>query len=104
MSIAKPKPEGTVAGLADTVKALRAELNQAMVAGQGEDLKFEIGAVTMEFAVEVSADVDATAGVRFWVVEVGGSGSVGRNATHTVRLEMSPRTRSGQRPLIADDE
>ena len=104
MSKGKPRPEGTVAGLADAVKALRAELNDAMTAGEHEPLRFEVGTVTMEFAVEMTADAEAKGGVKFWVVELGGSGSVGRSATHTVTLELKPKTQSGQSPLISDEE
>ena len=104
MFAGKTPPEGTVAGLADAVKALRSELSDAMAAGQGEPLQFEVGTVTMAFAVEVTADAEAKGGVRFWVVELGSAGSVGRHATHTVTLEMTPKTGTGQSPLIADDE
>jgi hypothetical protein len=104
MPSGKARPDGTVAGLSDAVRALRAELIDAMAAGKGEPLQFELGTVTMEFAVEVTADVEATGGVRFWVVELGGTRKVGRAATHTVTLEMKPRTSSGRSPMIADEE
>lgn len=104
MSRDQTRPAGTVAGLAEAVKALRAELNDAMTAGQHEALRFEVGTVTMEFAVEVTADAEAKGGVRFWVVELAAGGSVGRSATHTVTLELKPKTQSGQNPLISDEE
>ena len=97
------RPEGMVAGLADAIKALRAELVEAMSAGKEERLKFELGAVTMEFAVELTVDAEASGGVRFWVVGLDGKGSVGRTSTHTVSLEMKPKI--GERSvLISDDE
>ena len=98
-----PQPQGTVAGLADAVKALRAELSEAMEAGQGQPLQFEVGAVKMDFAVELSADAQAKGGVRFWVVELGASGSIQRKGVHTVTIEMKPRARGGRRALIADE-
>ena len=104
MAAGQPRPEGTVAGLADAIKALRAELNDAMVAGKDEALQFEVGTVTMDFSVELTADAEAKGGVRFWVIERGGAASVGRNASHMVHLELTPRTRGGSSPLIADDE
>jgi len=98
VSIDRLRPAGTVAGLADAVKALRAELNEAMAAAQGEQLRFEVGNVTMEFAVQVTTDATATAGERFWMVELGGSGSASRIASHAVTREMTPRTSSGSTP------
>jgi hypothetical protein len=96
------RPAGTVADLADAVTALRAELVRAMEAGKGEAVQFEVGTVTMEFAVEATADAEAKGGVRFWVVELGASGSVRRSATHTVTLEMKPRTKGGGNLSISD--
>lgn len=104
MRIARTKPEGTVAGLADAVTALRAELIESMDAAKGEALQFKLGTVTMEFEVEATADADAKGGVRFWVVELGASGKVGRAATHRVTLEMKPQTGGGKSPLISDDD
>ena len=98
-----PQPQGTVAGLADAVNALRAELSEAMEAGRGQPLQFEVGAVTMDFTVELSADAGAKGGVRFWVVELGASGSVQRKGMHTVSIKTKPRARNGQRALIADE-
>jgi Trypsin-co-occurring domain 2 len=98
------RPMGTVASLADTVTALRAELIKAMEAGKGEDPRFDVGTVTMEFAVTTTADTEAKGGVRFWVIELGASGSIGRSATHTITLEMQPRTRSGGKLSISDRE
>lgn len=96
------RPAGTVADLADAVTALRAELVKAMEAGKGEAVQFDVGTVTMEFEVEATADVEAKGGVRFWVVELGAYGSVGRSATHTVTLEMKPRTKDGGNLSISD--
>lgn len=96
------RPEGTVAGFADAVTALRAELVKTMEAGKGEPVQFEVQSVTMEFAVEAMADAEAKGGVRFWVVELGASGSVGQSATHTVTLEMKPKTEEGKNLSIAD--
>jgi len=99
-----PPPAGTVAGLADAVKALRAELITAMEAGKNEPVKFEVETVTMEFQVEATADAKAKGGVRFWVVELSASGGVGRSATHKVTLEMKPKTREGKNLPISDHD
>ena len=73
-----------------------------MEAGKGEAVQFDVGTVTMEFEVEATADAEAKGGVRFWVVELGASGSVGRSATHTVTVEMKPRTKDGRNLSISD--
>jgi hypothetical protein len=99
-----PRPAGTVTDLADAVRALREELSSAMAVSTDEDLRFEVGTVTMEFAVAVTADTKAHAGVKFWVVDVGAEGGLSRLASHTVTLELTPKTSTGERPEISDEE
>lgn len=73
-------------GLADAVRALRSELTTVMREGRDEALRFELGPVEMEFLLEVQREAGAEAGVKFWVVNVGGRGSVTRGSTHRVML------------------
>jgi Trypsin-co-occurring domain 2 len=91
-------------GLADAVRALRAELTSAMTEGADQALRFELGPVEMEFLLEVNREAGGQGGVRFWVVSLGGSGSVARGSTHRVTLQLAPRTSSGEAPLIRDVE
>ena len=91
-------------GLADAVRALRAELTSAMAEGADQALRFELGPVEMEFLLEVNREAGGQGGVRFWVVSLGGSGSVARGSTHRVTLQLVPRTSSGGAPLIRDVE
>ncbi len=58
-------------GLADAVKALRAELNVAIKRAAGEAVRFEMGEVEMEFLVAIEKTEGADAGIRFWVVSIG---------------------------------
>jgi hypothetical protein len=102
--LAKPKPEGVVSGLAEAITSLRAELTTAMHAAKGQELQFELGTVHMEFEVEATADVTARGGVRFWVVELGADGKVGRTGTHTVKLELKPISSGGKPAIVSDDD
>ncbi len=96
------RPEQTMVGLEAAVRGLRAELQEAMTSAEGESLRFEGGTVEMEFAVEVTADAEAHAGVKFWVVDVGAKGSIGTTGTHRVTLQLTPRTAEGASPEISD--
>jgi hypothetical protein len=91
-------------GLADAVRALRTELTTAIAEGSGEALRFELGPVEMEFLLEVTREAGAEGGVKFWVVSLGGKGSVTRGSTHRVRLSLTPKDASGASPLISDEE
>ncbi len=91
-------------GLAEAIRALRAELSTAMAEGAGQALRFELGPVEMEFLLEVSREAGGEAEVKFWVVSLGGKGSVTSGSTHRVTLALIPRTSRGGKPLIRDVE
>ncbi len=91
-------------GLADAIRALRSELTAAMAEGAGQELRFELGPVEMEFLLEVGREVGVEGGVKFWVVSLGGKGSVTSGSTHRVTLALTPRTREGGTPRIRDVE
>lgn len=99
-----PRPEGTVTDLASAVDALRFELDHAAGVAKHKALRFNVSKVTMNFSVEVTADAEAHAGVKFWVVDVGASGGLSRTTGHTVTLELTPTTSAGRHLEIADDE
>lgn len=74
--------------LADTIRALRAELYRAMVQKKDEELRFALGEVEIELQMEVSHEAGADAGIRFGVVSIGAKGSakpLPRNGAHVAR-------------------
>jgi hypothetical protein len=91
-------------GLADAIRELRRELAEAMDEAHGKPLRFELGQVEMEFLLQVARDAGGSAGVRFWVVSLGGQGNVSSGSTHRVKLALSPKDASGGPPLISDTE
>jgi Trypsin-co-occurring domain 2 len=76
--------------LASAIDALREELVAAVQEGKDQDVRFALGPIELEFQVEVSREAGAQAGVKFWVVSLGGKGSRTSGTTHTVRLSLSP--------------
>ena len=90
--------------LADAVRALRQELKKAIAEGQGQGIRFELGAVEMEFLLEVSREGGGQAGINFWVVSVSGRGAATSGSTHRVTLALKPVDDSGASPLIAGTE
>ena len=82
--------------LAETVEALRAELARAAAAGAGAGFQFPVAGVQLEFHVAVTKTGEGRAGVRFWVVELGGSGSYAREEIQTVTVTLgAPVDQSG---------
>ena len=83
-------------GLPDAIRSLRAELSEAMDEGTGEELRFKIGPVELEFLVEVSREAGAGGGVKFWVVSLEGKTTTAQAASHRVNLTLTPVTAEGE--------
>jgi hypothetical protein len=82
--------------LAETVEALRAELARAAAAGAGAAFQFPVAGVQLEFHVAVTRAGEGRAGVRFYVVELGGAGSYAREEVQTVTVTLgAPVDQSG---------
>lgn len=85
-------------GLAETVEALRVELARAATEGAGADFQFPVEGVQLEFHVAVTRTGEGKAGVKFWVVEAGGSASYAREEIQTVTVTLgAPVDRDGHR-------
>ena len=75
-------------GLAETMEALRAELAQAAADGAAAGFQFPVAGVQLEFHVGVTKTGGGKAGVQFWVVELGGTGSFAREEIQTVTVSL----------------
>jgi hypothetical protein len=89
-------------GLADAVRELRRELTEALAEAEDKPVRFELGPVEMEFLLELGKSGEGNAGVRFWVVSLGGKGSVTAGSTHRVKLSLTPKDHRGGVLLAAD--
>jgi hypothetical protein len=93
--------------LASAIEVLRGELVEAVRAGEGEEIQFALGPIDLELEVAVDENANGQAGIKFWLVSVGGGASRSSGSTHTVRLTLTPTRRSdgGQRKdvLVASD-
>ncbi|MCF6524259.1 trypco2 family protein [Streptomyces sp. JJ36] len=89
--------------LADLLRALRREIGRAQLDAAGEDVRFRIDDVELELQVAVERTREADAGVRFWVVSLGGKGTKTSTDTHVVRLSLSAETASGGPVFTGDD-
>lgn len=77
--------------LAELISELRRELQAARDAGAGEDLRFELGPVELEMTLAIRREVGGGGKVRFWIVELGGEGNYGNDATQRIKLTIQPR-------------
>ena len=84
--------------LASVIKDLREELEQAVVAAEGEALRFELGPIELEVSVALERSGHAGAKVRFWVVESSAGAAVDATRTQRVKLTLQPILAATNRP------
>jgi hypothetical protein len=90
-------------GLRQAVAAVRAELIEAMNDGVDSALRFEIGPVELDFAIDVSTTATGEVGVRVWVLSLAGKGERAVRNSHRVTVTLNPVDPSdGMRARIAD--
>jgi hypothetical protein len=80
--------------LAEAIGALRKELSDAMAAGHGEALQFEVGPVELELNLVVQREAAADGKLKFkifgWGAEAGVSGKLADERSHKVKLVLTP--------------
>src|SRR5215469_13806178 len=84
------EPEQPWATLAEAIEGIRTEISDAMTAGKDENVRFDVGPVELEFSVEVQRELSAHAGVKVWVVDIGGAGGRSGASSHRVKIILNP--------------
>jgi hypothetical protein len=95
--------EEALVPLADAIRGLRGEIVRAMREGQDADVRFRVGPIELEFALEVGRKKDVKGGIAFWVVTLGGGGERTSATTHRVKLVVTPLGPDGD-VLVTDPE
>jgi hypothetical protein len=98
--------------LATVIQDLRQELVEAMIGGENQRLRFEIGPVELDLTVVVGKELKPGAKVRFWVVEAGADSTLSKQTTQRIHLTMQPRDTQAppdaegqaRSPLVAGSE
>ena len=84
--------------LASAIAALRGELVDAMRSGEGEEIRFALGAVELELRVLVEATKDARGGVKFWVLSGEAGGARSSTVAQTIKLTLTAMRDTPQGP------
>ena len=89
--------------LATLLSSLRSEIDRARLDSVGKDVRFRVDSIDLELQVAVEKSAEADAGVRFWVVSVGGKGSAKSTETHVIKMKLGAVTSTGEEVLTGDD-
>jgi hypothetical protein len=76
-----------IAGLRSELKAAHDDAEQD---GSPDGPRFVVGPVNVEFTLTAKKDASANGGVRFYIFELGATGSVGSETTQRVSLVLTP--------------
>jgi hypothetical protein len=89
--------------LAKVIQDLRSELLAAVAEGAGQDLRFKLAPIELELEVGLTWSGELSAGVKFWVVDLGTKGSIERATTQKLKLVLEPVDREGQGGFFVRD-
>ncbi|MCX5327908.1 MULTISPECIES: trypco2 family protein [unclassified Streptomyces] len=81
--------------LADLIGDLRRELEAAIAAAPEDGLRFEVGPAELEVSIAIEKAAKVGTKVKFWVMETGADGSLGRTSTHRLKLTLLPKVGAG---------
>ncbi|SHN36222.1 trypco2 family protein [Actinacidiphila paucisporea] len=88
--------------LASVIKDLREELQRAIEAGKGEELRFELGPIELEVSVVVDRSDGGHGKVRFWVVDLGGEHKKDTSNNQRIKLSLTPQLAgTNRRPHVS---
>lgn len=87
-------------GLKQAIEALRVELSDAIASSANEQLRFQVGPINLEFQVEIEHSAEASGGMKFWVVQLGGKGSRTSTTAHTVSMSLTPVSQDSREPVL----
>lgn len=90
-------------GLTEVIGQIRDELEHAQGQAQNRSIGFNVEKVSLTFTVQVHHAGTGRGGVRIGVVTAELGGSVDRQTTHQVQVDLVPETRSGGRVSVSRD-
>lgn len=88
--------------LAQVLQELREELAEAMDAGQGQRLRFELGEVKLEAQMVVTREVQGQGGVKFWVLDAGVAAKQEASRLQKLTLTLTPKSEAGGKINLRD--
>ena len=90
--------------LSAAVRAVREQLVLAAAEGAGSSIRFEVGPIQMEFAVEIRREAGVKGGVKAWVLSADAEAKAARGNTHRVSFTLTPKDAGTGQPLEVGEE
>jgi hypothetical protein len=91
-------------GLADTVQAIRDELEEAAGRASTSQVRFAVGELQLEFTVEVRTDQKTKGGFKIWVLSGDMAQETGQVTTQRIQVTLTPQLGTGPLQIAGDGE
>jgi Trypsin-co-occurring domain 2 len=89
--------------LAQVIQELRDELVEAMDAGEGQRLRFELDEVKLEAQMVVTREVEGNGGVKFWLLDAGVAAKQQSSRLQKLTLTLKPKMPAGGSVRLRDE-
>lgn len=85
------------AGLAEAIEVLRGELHKAQDTGRDNDVRFSVGSVEVELAIEVFKKGGGEVSIKVLnLLSIGGRGELSKGRTNRVKVILNPVSVNGE--------
>jgi len=88
--------------VADAIKQLRAQIEDAQREGIGKDLRFLAKSVEVELTIVFKRETEGGGGVRAWFLDISGKAKAADETTHKVKLVLELVDQDGKSTLVSD--
>jgi hypothetical protein len=90
--------------VADAIKQIRTQLEEAQRGGIDKDLRFLARSVEVELAIVFKSEIEGGGGVKAWFLDVSGKAKSSDETTHKVKLVLEPIGRDGKPTFDSDTD
>ncbi|WP_441245448.1 trypco2 family protein [Kitasatospora sp. McL0602] len=77
--------------LADAVEAVRQQLAEAAERAEGQQIRFDVGEVKLEFSVELKRDARVKGGIKALVFSADAEAGLAHQRTHRISVTLTPK-------------
>jgi hypothetical protein len=90
--------------VAEAIKLLRSQIEDAQREGIGKGLRFLAKSVEVELGIVFKTEIEGRAGVKAWFLDISGKAKASDETTHKVKLMLEPVGRDGKPTLVGDTD
>jgi hypothetical protein len=90
--------------VAEAIKQLRAQLEDAQQEGTGKPLRFVAKSVELELGIVFKSEKEGGGGVKAWFLDISGKAKAANETVHKVTLALQPVDRDGKPTLVSDSQ